>query len=308
LDQEEQALVHGFVVNKFRGDPRLFDDGITILEERSGKRVLGVMPWLKDLYLPEEDGVALDNLSVQKDGDIDIAVIRLPRISNFDDFDPLEKEPNVRVRYVQKAEDLGQPDAIILPGTKTTVPDMAWLWESGLALKIQELEKQGTAVVGICGGYQMLGKMIYDPDLIESDRPEVAGLAVFDYDTTFVGEKATYRSKAKITGGIGWLAGLEGSMIEGYEIHMGRTGSESAWLQFAERGDASVSLPDGSMDAAGRVWGCYMHGLFENDDLRRAWLGSLGLVEPGVNLPSLDESLERLADELEANLNLSGLG
>lgn len=308
LDSAEQDLVYGFVVNKFRGDPRLFDDGITILEEKSGKRVLGVMPWLKDLYLPEEDGVALDSPSTQKDGGLDIAVIRIPRISNFDDFDPLEKEPNVNVRYVQNAEDLGRPDGIILPGTKTTVPDMAWLWESGLAEKIQELEKSGTPIVGICGGYQMLGQMIYDPDLIESDRPEVRGLGVFDYDTKMVGDKATYRSSAVISGGMAWLRDLEGSMITGYEIHMGRTEAEQPWLRFAQRGDAQVSVPDGEMRPDGKVWGCYMHGIFENDDFRRAWLGSLGLDSAGSELITLDESLNRLADEIEANLDLSGLG
>ena len=265
------------------------------------------MPWLKDLYLPEEDGVALDNPSFQNGDGLDIAVIRIPRISNFDDFDPLEKEPNVSVRYVQTLADLGEPDAIILPGTKTTVPDMGWLWESGLAEKIQELEQAGTPIVGICGGYQMLGQMIYDSDLIESDRPEVRGLGVFDYDTKMVGDKATYRSSAVISGRMAWLQDLEGSSISGYEIHMGRTGAKEPWLRFAQRGDAQVSVPDGEMRPDGKVWGCYMHGIFENDAFRRAWLGSLGLDAAGSELVTLDESLNRLADEIEANLDLAGL-
>ena len=309
LDKEEQDLVHGFVVNKFRGDQRLFDDGITILEEKSGKKVLGVMPWLKGLYLPEEDGVALDQLSKSghHSGKLDVAVIRLPRISNFDDFDPLEKEPDVQVRYVQDTASLGRPDVVILPGTKSTIADMAWLWESGLADGVMALERDGTSVVGICGGYQMLGKMIYDPNLVEADRPEMKGLGVFPYDTTFVGEKATYRSKALIDGAVAWLRDLEGSTLTGYEIHMGRTDSNSSWLRFAERGGEAVSLPDGGMSADGRVWGCYMHGLFANDEFRRAWLASLGGTAADFALPSVDASLNRLADEMEACLDLTGL-
>lgn len=309
LEKEEQALIHGFVVNKFRGDQRLFDDGIAILEERSGKKVLGVMPWLKDLYLPEEDGVALDQPAKNQThtDKLDVAVIRLPRISNFDDFDPLEKEPHVQVRYVPDVASLGRPDVVILPGTKSTIADMGWLWESGLAERLIRLEKEGAAVVGICGGYQMLGKMIYDPDLVEADRLQIKGLGIFPYETTFVGEKATYRSKAKIHGGQGWLRDLEGETLSGYEIHMGRTDSNSAWLCFAERGGATVSLPDGGMSADGRVWGCYMHGLFANDLFRRGWLASLGGTTATAALPSVDASLNRLADEMESCLDLSGL-
>lgn len=306
FDAEEQALLHGFVVNKFRGDITLFDDGIDILEEKSGKPVLGVMPWLKDLYLPEEDGVALDQAIAQKGGSqkLDIVVIRIPRISNFDDFDPLEKEPNVGVRYVQNLADLGEPDAVIIPGTKSTISDMAWLRDQGFVEPIQALSKKGVALVGICGGYQMFGEMVYDPHLVEADRPEIAGLGILPYSTTFVGEKATYRSVAKVTGGIGWMKGLIGQTLTGYEIHMGRTESDSSWLTFAKRGNEGVHVPDGAMAADGRIWGCYMHGLFENDNLRHAWLNSLGLQQVSSSLPSLDQSLDRLADELEANLEL----
>ncbi|MEM9778027.1 MAG: cobyric acid synthase [Chloroflexota bacterium] len=307
FDEVEQKLLHGFVVNKFRGDITLFDDGIEILEERSGKPVLGVMPWLKDLYLPEEDGVALDQAIAQK-GDnqkLDLVVIRIPRISNFDDFDPLEKEPNVSVRYVQNPADLGEPDAIIVPGTKSTISDMAWLRDQGFVEPIQQLNEAGVALVGICGGYQMFGQMIYDPDLVEADQPEIEGIGILPYDTTFVGEKATYQSVAEVTDGIGWMKALIGQSLRGYEIHMGRTESDSSWLKFAKRGSETVNVPDGAMADNGRIWGCYMHGIFENDSLRHAWLNSLGLQQVSSNLPSLDESLERLADELEKNLDLA---
>lgn len=171
LEPEERQLVRGLVVNKFRGDPALFTDGICILEQKSGLPILGVIPYLKDLHIPEEDAVALETdtsvPSSEKTDLIDIAILHLPRISNFDDFDPFRSDPGVRVRYVNSPRELGQPDAVILPGTKSTSADLEWLRRSGLAEPILQFARQGGAVVGICGGYQMLGTALHDPQQVE---------------------------------------------------------------------------------------------------------------------------------------------
>ncbi len=307
LPEEEQALVKGFVVNKFRGDPTLFDDGITIMEERGGKPVLGVLPWLPDLYLPEEDGVALDHLAPSTGANaLDVAVIRLPRISNFDDFDPLMREPGVGVRYVRNSAELGTPDAIIIPGTKSTMPDLAWLHETGLANAIVELAQSGTHVVGICGGYQMLGGQVSDPDHVESEIEQLDGLSLLPVMTSFVGDKATYRATARIGNVNGWMAPLRGATVSGYEIHMGRTDGTDGWLTIEQRGADAVSVVDGAISADGQIWGCYLHGLFANSAWRRAWLGQLGYDEETASA-SEDErvmaSLDRLADTIEACLD-----
>ena len=175
--ERERALVRGLIVNKFRGDPTLFVDGVQIIEERGGVPVLGVVPYVHDHGIPEEDAVALDEPSScdASEAGIDIAVVHLPRIANFDDFDPLAAEPGVRVRYVSSPRELGRPQAIIVPGTKSTIADLGWLHERGLANAIIERAREGAAVVGICGGYQMLGRVIRDPQRVESDAGEAPG-------------------------------------------------------------------------------------------------------------------------------------
>ncbi|MEM7333972.1 MAG: cobyric acid synthase [Chloroflexota bacterium] len=305
---EEQALVYGFVVNKFRGDLSLFDDGIQILVERSGKKVLGVLPWVEDLNLPEEDGVALNNFqSNEENGTLDIAVLHIPRISNFDDFDPLIQEPGVSVRYVKSPEQLGTPDAVILPGTKSTMADLQWLYDRGFAEPLRKLAERNTAVVGICGGYQMLGTHVYDPDLVEAEAPHLEGLGILPYETTFVGNKATHQASARISGAKGWMAPLNGSEITGYEIHMGRTDCPYPWLTIETRGETAVSVLDGAMSDNQQIWGCYLHGLFANDDFRRAWLRHLGWRGEDTAVDTLDAALNRLADIVESSLELNGL-
>src|SRR5262245_58039095 len=192
LEPEERALVRGLVVNKFRGDRTLFADGVRILEERGGVPVLGVVPHLPALAVPEEDAVALDSFIPRPArGSIDIVVIRLPRIANFDDFDPLAAEPGVTLRYVQTPRELGAPHAMILPGTKSTIAELDWLRATGLADAIRDRVACGAAVVGLCGGYQMLGQMIRDPHGIEA-AAEVAGLGLLPIETIFAAEKATF--------------------------------------------------------------------------------------------------------------------
>lgn len=308
LAGEERALVRGLIVNKFRGDQGLFADGVRILEERGGVPVLGVVPYLSDLALPEEDAVALDTGVRHDRASVrDIAVIRLPHIANFDDFDPLRRESGVRLRYVDSAAALGKPSAVILPGTKSTLADLMWLRERGFDETIRRLAAQRTAVVGICGGYQMLGSLIRDPEYIESNIEEMPGLGLLPVETVFAGDKAVFQSRARIVGGPRWLMDLRGQTVEGYEIHMGRTRSEGAWLEISIRNGQPCHAEDGYIDAEGRIWGCYLHGLFANEPLRRAWLASLppgDRVVSADNSALLDNALDRLADAVEAALDM----
>ncbi len=312
LTEEEQDLLAGFIVNKFRGDATLFEEGIRILEERSSVPVLGVVPYLNDLFIPEEDAVALENLEPvhpDKTADVDIAVIHLPRISNFDDFDPLLAEPGVRVRYVNAPSRLGNPDAIIIPGTKSTVGDLGWLRASGLAKAIDQHARDGGTVVGVCGGYQMLGESIADPEQIESRQKETQGLDLLPIRTTFAGDKATYQARATITPpsrSHNWLYAIRGQTVQGYEIHMGRTEGDDNWLQITSRNEEAVQVGDGAMSPDGRIWGCYIHGLFGNETLRRAWLTSLGWDRGSESIHEnpFAASLTYLADTVESELDI----
>ena len=310
LEPAEQALVRGFLVNKFRGDLALFADGVRLLEERSGVRVVGVIPFARDLGIPEEDAVAIDSRTASlrsgpSDRTIDIAVIALPRISNFDDFDPLAAEPGVQVRYVSSGPSLGHPQAVILPGSKSTMSDLAWLRQQGLAEAIQDLAAGGAAVVGICGGYQMLGRSIRDPHHTESPLDAVDGLGLLPTETLFAHEKATYQAQARVLNGPGWLSGLSGQPLSGYEIHMGQNDGSSAWLEITARNGQPVTVPDGAASVDGRVWGCYLHGLFQNESLRRAWLTDLGWAGPATNGAAAPLSaFDRLADIVEAAVDM----
>jgi adenosylcobyric acid synthase len=303
LEPEERALVRGLVVNKFRGDRALFADGVSILEERGGVRVLGVVPYLPALAVAEEDAVALDVAGSGPGTGIDVAVIHLPHIANFDDFDPLLAEPGVAVRYVSSARDLGTPHAIILPGTKSTVADLAWLRTTGLAEAIRAFAERGGAVGGVCGGYQMLGRVIRDPEGVESSVAEVAGLGLLPVETTFLREKATYQARARVVDGPGWLGAAAGQPADGYEIHMGRSHGARPWLEITRRNGEIVE--DGAVSADGRVWGCYLHGLFAGAGLRRAWLASLG--QQPVEVRPAGDSLDRLADVVEGALDMRRL-
>ncbi len=312
LPDEERALVRGLVVNKFRGDPTLFVDGVRLLEEKGGVPVLGVVPYIHDVGVSEEDAVALDAPQAAGSGhehEIDIAVIHLPHIANFDDFDPLAAEPGVRVRYVTSAAGLGRPSAIILPGTKSTMSDLAWLRSTGLAQAIQQIAAAGAPVVGVCGGYQMLGQTIHDPDHAESPTSMMSGLGLLPIETTFAAEKATHQARAVVSGGPGWLRACAGQTVAGYEIHMGRTGGANPWLVLTERSQQPVHIPDGSASPDGAVWGCYLHGLFGNQNLRRAWLASLGWQVPAEAQPiaEMEANLDRLADVVEKSVDMAQL-
>jgi adenosylcobyric acid synthase len=323
LSDGERALVRGLVVNKFRGDRSLFDDGVRFLEERAGVPVLGVIPWIPRLDLPEEDAATLPAARRRRATAVglDIAVIRLPRIANFDDFDRLAAEPGVELRFVDSQNQLGQPAAVILPGTKCTVADLDWLRSVGLADSIVELARRGTTVVGICGGYQMLGQTIRDPERVESSTQETAGLGLLPTTTTFKRIKETHT----VCGTVEidrHCRGCRGQSLTGYEIHMGDTSGGSPWLRITTRATGVVSLRDGAVSDDGRIWGTYLHGLFDNDGFRRGWLRSLEVDSPvssetngsaetaGDSTDSagrLDAALDQLADGVESALTINRL-
>ncbi len=305
LEPEERALVRGFVVNKFRGDLSLFDDGIKIIEEKGAIPVLGVIPYLRGLSLPDEDAVSVEVASraaqAASASQIDIAILALPRIANFDDFDSLRIETGVHIRHVNSASQFGKPHALIIPGTKSTMADLEWLRQIGLADLIVDYARNGGVVIGICGGYQILGQTIHDPLHIESENDSAEGLGLLPVVTTFVEKKATYQARARILN----FDSLVDETIEGYEIHSGDTKSQTPWIEIVSRNGARVKVLDGNISPNGKVWGCYLHGLFHNDSFRHVWLKSLGWQgEVASQSARFEESLEKLADAVESALNM----
>jgi adenosylcobyric acid synthase len=280
LEPGDKSLVHGFAINKFRGDPAILAPGLDFLVERTGIPMLGVIPHLKDLDLPEEDSLAFDEVVDRpaRSDLLDIAVIRLPRIANFDEFAPLAAEPAVRLRYVDRAADLGTPDFTILPGTKTTMADLAWLRASGLANRLISLAELGVPILGICGGYQMLGRRILDPHGSESSTPVADGLDLLPIDTTFATEKRTVRVRGKLFRSSALFASAWRDEIVAYEIHMGESldhGGSHPFAGIEERSGAEVMELDGAVSADGLLMGTYLHGLFENDAVRHALIDGL---------------------------------
>jgi len=311
---DERKLVKGLIVNRFRGDVTLFQDGVTFLEERTGLPVLGVVPFIRDLRVADEDSVALDDRRRGSSGSalVDVAVIRVPHISNFDDFAPFDAEPAAGLRYVERAEELGWPDVVILPGTKATMADLAWLRETRLAERVVGLAASGAVVVGICGGYQMLGQHILDPLAVESAAGEMAGLGLLPVETTFAPEKTTVQVRGRVAIGEGPLGDAAGSAVTAYEIHMGhsRVLDESVAAAFV----LDSGRPDGL--GGGNVLGTYLHGLFDNAPVRRALLAwaaeRKGLAPDALaQLPSAemdaDAEFDRLAGVLRESLDLKTL-
>jgi adenosylcobyric acid synthase len=314
LEPAEKALVKAFIVNKFRGDVSLVKPGTDWLERRTGIPVAGIIPYYHDIYIPEEDSISLEKRHAMKtrgDFDLDIAVVALPHIANFDDFDPLEREPRVRLRYVEAGDPLGAPDLIILPGTKSTVADLAYLRRIGLATEVLSQVSRGCPIIGICGGYQILGTSIHDPDKIESAHTLTAGLGLLPVLTRFLPEKSTHQVTACILTGRGILAKAHGIEVSGYEIHMGQTsGADSLRpFQIRRRSLAPCADFDGFLSEDGNVLGTYMHGLFHNDDFRAAILRELA-ERKGRTLSaiptsfSVDEQYDRLAGLVRKNLNM----
>jgi adenosylcobyric acid synthase len=310
LDPEERAHLAGYLINKFRGDVALLRPGLEMLEKRTGVPVLGVVPYLDCLHLPDEDSLDLDcrRRAKPREGSPKVRIVRLPRISNFDDFLPLEAEPDVDCAYVRAPAELIGADLVILPGSKSTRSDLCWLREQGFETALRDHVAAGGALLGICGGCQMLGLRVEDPLGCESDPGGERGLGMLDLETHFEYPKITRRVRARSAAG-GILGGglARERVFEGYEIHSGRVRRLGA-------DEPLFELEDGTLDGAqrGRVAGTLLHGLFEDDSLRAALLGELARRRGSRTFvsrpfPSAERSLDRLADALEAALDVARL-
>jgi adenosylcobyric acid synthase len=314
LEPKERALVKGFFINKFRGDLSLLEPGVKWLEERTKIPVVGIIPYYHDIQIAEEDSVSLERRRAMRETEayvLDIAVIGLPHISNFDDFDPLEQEEGVRLRYVEDNDQLGKPDLIILPGTKSTMADLFYLRREGLAQQICGQAKEGTPVIGICGGYQMMGEVILDPEQVESPETRTDGLGLLPVTTTFFSVKSTHQVRGQVVSEKGLLEGASGLPLSGYEIHMGRTDGTDMLSPFRidERSRRPCQEMDGCLSPDGNHLGTYVHGLFHNETLRRSLLGCLaarkGVVfHPQGRVISKEEQYDRLAALVRCSLNM----
>ena len=332
LEPEEQALLKGFIINKFRGDKTILDPGIAMLEERGGVPVVGVVPFMQ-LDIDDEDSLAPQLTQTNRapaGKPVEIAVIRLPHLSNFTDFNVFSRIPEADLRYVSRPEALGNPDMVILPGTKNTMADLRWLFASGMADAIDNLRRRGCVIFGVCGGYQMLGREISDSDRTE-EGGQARGLGFLDTETVFSKEKRRTRVHGRITDLPGTLQPLEGMEIEGYEIHMGRTTESrnkadvgcfhkdlSARGAFAAdsncegsnymdscRSDCfcriqdhrtGIETPDGT--AAGNIYGTYVHGIFDAPGIARRIVEVLA-EHKGVTMNSSTENPQNNADETD---------
>lgn len=271
LEEDERDRIRGLVINKFRGDKSILDPGIEMLEERCRIPVVGVVPYMH-LEVEDEDSLTERFEKKRKKAALDLAVIRLPRISNFTDFNPLETVSGVSVRYVDSVRELGEPDAVFLPGTKSTIQDLLWLRQSGLEAAVLKFAAAGGIVFGICGGYQMLGHMVSDPSGAEGGG-SVRGMGLLDLDTEFEPEKTRTQVKGRFGRIGGALRGLSGIPFEGYEIHMGQSALRPGAEPLAKVGTfegREESIPDGCW--SGNVYGTYVHGIFDCAEVTEAFL------------------------------------
>ena len=336
LTAREKDRVKGIIFNKFRGDKGILKPGLDMLEGRIHKPVVGVIPYMHNLGIDDEDSVSLEhehsesqkgkNPAISEASHLqssafslqpitDVAVIKLPRISNFTDFNAFSLEKEVKVRFVERAGDVGQPDLLIIPGTKNTIGDLRFLRERGIAARIIQLAKEGAMIMGVCGGYQMLGVQINDPHHVESPEDGVLGLGLLNVTTTFAVEKQTFQVKAH-------LLKYENSFyvdgeLTGYEIHMGETvtGDNSParhFAQISERAGKAVKIFDGCVSGQGNVLGTYIHGIFDNDGFRARLIKHLrhkkGLESMDGTVLSYhtrkEEKYNTLADIVRGNIDM----
>ena len=299
LPPEERALIRGLVINKFRGDISLFDDGLSAITDRTGWPSFGVLPFLPEAArLPAEDAVVLERRQPDRTGVLRIAIPMLSRIANFDDFDPLKAEPEVSLEMIPPGRPLPRAaDLIILPGTKASMADLAFLRTQGWDVDIKAHVRHGGRVLGICGGYQMLGRVVADPQGIEGAPGTAEGLGLLDIETRLAGDKTVRR----VTG-----RSLEGGhRVSGYEIHLGETdGPDCARPLLAIEG-----APEGACSPDGRIAGCYVHGLFAADGFRHAFLRRHGaaLESAHSHAGQIDAALDAIAAAMERHLDLDGL-
>ncbi len=297
LDGDERKLIRGLIINKFRGDLSLLEPAIEFLKERTKKPVLGVVPFIGRTGIEEEDGIAAP-LGDDEGFEIRVAVLRLPKISNFTDFDPLALEDGVRLRYVDRPEEIDGSDLLIIPGSKNTISDLKWLYSKGFKEAIHLFHRSKKPIIGICGGLQMLGKSIADPEGFDGTQGKADGLSLLDIETELAEDKVVKRALAEIILESGPLSNLKGHKLEGYEIHHGRTiacGSKAAFEIIGANGRQN----DGFIDDEGLVFGTYLHGIFEDDKLRSFLLLWISKMK-GIKRRALPKNFK---DSSEASLN-----
>ncbi|NQU08274.1 MAG: cobyric acid synthase [Candidatus Abyssubacteria bacterium] len=312
LTPEERRRIRGFIINKFRGSRALLQPAIDFLEEKTRRPVLGVVPYFTDIKIPEEDSLASKAALPTKTREdaIDITIAFLPHVSNFTDFDPFEGEPDVNLRYQRPGESLQETDVLILPGTKSTMDDLAYLRDNGVGGKIIALAQGGrTTIIGICGGYQMLGERMLDPQKVESQAGETPGLGLLDVETTFLSEKKLCQAE-----GVHVESGLA---VHGYEIHMGVTrrgaGCRPAFEVLRRRSEGKWPPGDGAVAPGGGVWGTYLHGVFDDDKFRRHFIDSIRAKKGLQQLCEVqfrydtDAEYDKLAALLRENLDMEGI-
>lgn len=315
LKEEERKRVKGVIINKFRGRKELLEDGIKKLEEIINVPVLGVVPY-SDIKIEDEDSVTTRFKTQTNKNDIHIEIIRTPHMSNFTDFNIFETQEDVSVRYVNYGEVLGNPDMVILPGSKSTIDDLKYIRKNGLENQIKELQKRGKLIFGICGGYQMLGKKLKDPYHVEGEEEEYDGIGLLDIETTFEKEKTTTQVEATINANLGgYMNNLNEKYVKGYEIHMGIStlGKDVNNLNVINKKlDEEVNYVEGSVNEEGNVVGTYLHGIFDEIDFTRTLLNNIreqkGLEKIVSNVTSFDEfkqnEYDKLADLLREHLDI----
>lgn len=298
VEPDDAAMIAGFIVNRFRGDPALFADGMARVAELTGWAAIGLVPHFPDAArLPAEDALALNAPRERKAGArVKIAVPILPHIANFDDLDPLEAEPDIEVIRVKPGTALpGDADLVLLPGSKATIADLAALRKAGFDVDIAAHVRRGGRVLGLCGGYQMLGRTLADPDGIEGPPGDVAGLGLLDIETVLTGDKQLEAVTGQTADGVGFT---------GYEMHVGETTGPDTTRPFGLIG----GRPEGAVSADGLVCGTYVHGLLADDGQRRAWIERLGGAASALNYEEgVDAALDALAAHLEAHLDVDAL-
>lgn len=312
LDEDEQQRIRGIVINKFRGDVKILEPGLKMIEDLLGIPVIGVIPWM-DIDMEDEDSVTERFSRSGGHGQIRTAIVRLPHISNFTDFNLLGSEADVSVCYATRASDLKDADIIILPGTKNTIEDLNWLKQHGLADEIIRHSRKGGMVVGICGGYQMLGQSLSDPLHTESRIPETAGLGLLDFSVTFRAEKTTVQSSGAINCERGWMRQLNGIMLDGYEIHSGVNTFGEGCVPFLRlNGREEI---DGVTNPEGNVIGSYLHGIFDTGAFWRALVNRIR-VQKGLDASYddvltiqqfRDREFDRLATVVRQNLDMDSV-
>ena len=295
IEAEDAALIEGFLVNAFRGDPSLFDDGYLEIERRTGWRGFGVLPWFEDAWrLPAED--AMDLTKATSDGAFKIVCLGLNRIANFDDLDPLAQEPDISLQILQAGQALpGDTDLVIIPGSKSTLGDLGFLRAQGWDIDLQAHVRRGGHVLGICGGYQMLGTKVCDPEGLEGPAGVIDGLGLLDIETLMTPKKALTRPLARHA--------ATGLSFNAYEIHIGTSDGPDHSRPFAYIDDK----PEGAMSADGRITGSYLHGMFADDEFRKAWLAGFGVEGQGSYRADVDATLNRLADHMETHVDVDGI-